>query len=296
MKQNAYIAGCGGMLGQAFWKVWGKNFKITATDKDVNEDWLKYLDFRNYAEYEKQVRSAKPDVLIHLGALTDLEYCEQHPEETYETNTLAVENAVKIANIFHVPLIYISTAGIYDGKQSVYDDWDVPNPLGVYGRSKYLGERFVIENSHDYYIFRAGWMMGGGKKDKKFIKLMHDQIASGATTLHVVNDKDGTPTYTHDFAKNALKVFNSKFQGLYNMVCGGETSRLEVAKFMVQHLNLQDKIKIIKVRSDYFPQYWATRPPSERLVNKKLNLRNLNIMRPWQKGLAEYLDSGELNG
>ena len=292
--KKVYIAGCGGMLGRAFYEVWSKYVDVRASDKNVNEEWLSYLDFNNTEAYKLEVARAAPDLLIHLGALTNLEYCESNKDDTYRANTLSVETAVSIANAHSIPIMYISTAGIFDGKQPLYDDWDLPNPLGAYGRSKYMGERFVVENANEYYIFRAGWMMGGGKKDKKFIKKIYDQLKKSPKEIFVVDDKDGTPTYTKDFAKNAYEVVSRGYQGLHNMVCSGETSRLEVARFMVTYLNL--KVKVTPVGSRYFrKEYWAERPPSERLVNTKLRLRNIDFMRSWKVGLAEYLDSGELD-
>lgn len=292
--KKVYIAGCGGMLGRAFYEVWSKYVDVRASDKNVNEEWLSYLDFNNAEAYKLEVARAAPDLLIHLGALTNLEYCESNKDDTYRANTLSVETAVSIANAHSIPIMYISTAGIFDGKQPLYDDWDLPNPLGAYGRSKYMGERFVVENANEYYIFRAGWMMGGGKKDKKFIKKIYDQLKKSPKEIFVVDDKDGTPTYTKYFAKNAYEVVSRGYQGLHNMVCGGETSRLEVARFMVSYLNLQ--VKVTPVGSRYFrKEYWAERPPSERLVNTKLRLRNIDFMRSWKVGLAEYLDSGELD-
>ena len=108
---------------------------------------MSFLDFRDLDSYKKDVENFKPDYLFHLGAYTDLEFCEENIDDTYATNTLAVENAVFLANQLNIPLLYISTAGIFDGKQKLYDDWDMPNPLGVYARSKYMGERFVCENA-----------------------------------------------------------------------------------------------------------------------------------------------------
>ena len=169
MKNKIYIAGCGGMLGEAFYKQFSDEFDLKCTDIDVNENWLSYLDFRNKSDYYNDVVKFKPDYLFHLGAYTNLEYCENNIDDTYSTNTISVENAVYIANELDIPILYISTAGIFDGKQQTYDDWDQPNPLGVYARTKYMGERFVIENANRYLVCRAGWMMGGGpKKDKKF--------------------------------------------------------------------------------------------------------------------------------
>ena len=293
MKQKIYIAGCGGMLGEAFYTQFKNDYEIKCTDKDVNSDWLSFLDFRDFDAYKKDVMDFNPDYLFHLGAYTDLEFCEENPDETYLTNSLAVENAVYIANKLNIPLLYISTAGIFDGKKELYDDWDQPNPLGVYARAKYMGERFVIENANRYLVCRAGWMMGAGpKKDKKFIQKLMKQLKDGKKELFIVDDKDGTPTYTHDFARTVKELIKKEYWGLYNTVCGGQTSRLEVARELIAILGKEKEIKITPVKSDYFKDiYYAERPASERLLTKKLNLRGVNKMRDWKVSLKEYIET-----
>jgi dTDP-4-dehydrorhamnose reductase len=297
MKNKIYIAGCGGMLGEAFYLQFKNDYEIKCTDKDVNDNWLSFLDFRDFDAYKRDVKDFKPNYLFHLGAYTDLEFCEINADETYLTNTLAVENAVYLANELDIPLLYISTAGIFDGRKELYDDWDLPNPLGVYARSKYMGECFVVENAKRYLVCRAGWMMGAGpSKDKKFIQKLMKQIKEGAKEIFIVDDKDGTPTYTHDFAKNVKLLLEKEYWGLYNMVCGGQTNRYEVAVELLQILNLQKDIRLTAVHSDYFKDiYFAERPANERLVNKKLELRNLNIMRDWKIALKEYIETYYIN-
>jgi dTDP-4-dehydrorhamnose reductase len=289
--KKIYIAGCGGMLGEAFHRKFG-DLELKCTDIDVNETWLSYLDFRDLDAYRRDVRAFAPDALFHLGAHTGLEFCEQNVEDAYATNTMALENAVRIANELDIPLLYISTAGIFDGAKEVYDDWDVPNPLGHYARSKYAGERYVVERARRHLVCRAGWMMGGGpRKDKKFVQKMMAQIKAGKQELFVVNDKLGTPTYTHDFAACVRSLLAQEHWGLYNMVCDGLTSRLDVARELVRMLGREDTVKITEVTSDYFAkEYFAARPDSERLINRKLALRGLNNMRDWKIGLREYLD------
>lgn len=292
MKKKIYIAGSGGMLGEAFYEQFKDQYELMCTDKDVNEEWLSFLDFRDLDAYKKDVEAFKPDYLFHLGAYTDLEYCEKNVEDTYLTNTIAVENAVYIANELDIPLLYISTAGIFDGNKDLYDDWDQPNPLGIYARSKFMGERYVVENAKRFLVCRAGWMMGAGpKKDKKFIQKLMKQLKDGKTELFIVNDKDGTPTFTHDFAKNVKVLIEKEYWGLYNMVCGGQTSRIEVAHELLSLLNLKDKIKINVVSSDYFKEiYFAERPTCERLENRKLNLRGINLMQDWKSALKKYIE------
>lgn len=293
MKKRIYIAGAGGMLGEAFFKVFKTDFDLKCTDKDLNEPWLSFLDFRDLELYKKDVFDFKPDYLFHIGAYTDLEFCEKNVDDTYLTNTIAVENAVYIANELNIPILYISTAGIFDGQKDLYDDWDTPNPLGHYARSKYMGERYVIENTRRHIICRAGWMMGGGPlKDKKFINKLIKQLVAGKKELFIVNDKDGTPTFTVDFAKNVKLLFEKEYWGLYNLVCKGQTSRMEVAQELVNILGLSSSIKFTQVSSEYFKEtYFAQRPPCERLLNKKLDLRQVNIMRDWRIALKEYIES-----
>ncbi|HMC85001.1 MAG TPA: NAD(P)-dependent oxidoreductase [Chitinophagaceae bacterium] len=293
MKKKIYIAGSGGMLGEAFYRVFNDDFELKCTDKDVNESWLTFLDFRDFEAYNKDVSDFKPDYLFHLGAYTDLEFCEKNVDDTYNTNTISVENAVYIANRLNIPLLYISTAGIFDGAKESYDDWDMPNPLGHYARSKYMGERYVIEHANKYIICRAGWMMGGGpSKDKKYIGKLIKQLVSGRRELFIVNDRDGTPTFTMDFAKNVKVLFEKQYWGLYNLVCKGQTSRMEVAIELVKVLGLTDQVKMTEVTSEYFKDtYFAPRPPCERLVNKKLDLRGINIMRDWKIALKEYIET-----
>lgn len=281
------------MLGEAFKVEFNQSFQLKCSDIDVNAPWISFLDFRDFDAYRDDVLRFKPNYLFHLGALTDLEFCEQNTTEAYSTNTMAVENAVFIANELDIPLLYISTAGIFDGNKDVYDDWDTPNPLGHYARSKYAGEVFVRENVQRHLICRAGWMMGGGpQKDKKFIQKIMSQLRDGKRELFIVNDKFGTPTYTYDFAKNVNYLIKSGRWGLYNMVCEGVTSRLEVVTELLKILNLHNEVSIKEVSSEFFKdQYFAARPLSERLENRKLQICNLNYMRDWRVSLRKYIES-----
>ena len=293
MKGSVYIAGCGGMLGDAFHDSFGKSYDLMCTDVDVNESWLSYLDIRDFDAYRDSVRTFRPNYLFHLGACTSLEYCEQHVDDAYATNTLAVENATLIANELGIPLLYIGTAGIFDGKRDSYDEWDTPNPLGHYARSKYAGERYVVEHAHRYLVCRAGWMMGGGpRKDKKFVQKVMAQLRAGKRELAIVNDKDGTPTYTVDFARNVETLLDREVWGLYHVACGGLTSRLEVTHELLAATGLTDRVRVTEVGSDHFKQeYFAPRPPSERMLNRKLDLRGSNVMRDWRVALRDYLDT-----
>lgn len=291
--KKIYIAGCGGMLGEAFYKNFKNDYELKCVDIDVNENWLSHLDFRNSVAYQQDVKNFQPNYLFHLGAHTDLEYCETHQDDCYQTNTQSVKTAVSIANDLKIPLLFISTAGIFGGEKKQYHDWDAPNPLCHYAKSKYLAEIFVKKNTHRYLICRPGWMIGGGpKKDKKLIKKLLDQIKSGKKELFIVNDRLGTPTYSHDFAKNVKLLIERNIEGIYNMVCSGNPGRVLVAQELIKIINLENQIKITEVSSDFFKkEYFAPRPASEHLINSRLQSLDLNLMRDWQICLKEYINN-----
>lgn len=287
---RVYVAGCGGMLGASVYALFHRLCTTKATDIDLNEPWLEYGDVRDYKAIRESIIAFKPDVIINLAALTDLEYCERNQENTWLTNALGPENIGLVANELDVPYVYISTAGIFGGEKEFYTDFDTPNPLAYYAKSKYAGEAWVRSSVRKHFVFRAGWMMGGGpRKDKKFINKIFKQIQAGATELRVVSDKLGTPTYTVDFAAGIHHLLQTEQYGLYNQVCGGSGSRFDVATEFVRLLGLSDRVSVVEVDSNHFAaEYFAPRPASEKLVNTKLNARGLNVMRDWRVCLAEY--------
>ena len=252
--------------------------------------WLEHADVRDIHECEKIFRGLKPTITIHMAAHTDLEFCEKNPDDAWKTNALGTENIALLCKKYNSLMVYISTAGVFDGKKDVYNDFDMPNPLSYYAKSKYHGELFVERFLDNYFIFRAGWMMGGGpRKDKKFINKIYKQIKAGATELFVVDDKLGNPTYTRNFAESILKVIPTGYYGLYNQTCLGNGSRYDVAQEFIRLLGLGKRVKVTKISSDHFKdEYFAPRPFSEKLVNLKLCMRNINFMKNWQECLAEY--------
>ena len=120
-------------------------------------------DVASAKDVQAYLEKLKPNYIIHLAALTDMEYCELDPPLAHATNTGGVENVARYAREHNLPLVYISTAGIFDGKKDIYDETDVPNPVSVYGTSKYGGE-LVAKAVPKSIVVRAGWMMGGGPR------------------------------------------------------------------------------------------------------------------------------------
>ena len=281
------VTGANGMLGTALHKELENNkFTICATDLNFNEA-IKDLDIRDLKEVLKTLENFKPDIVFHLAAETDVDKCEIEPEHAYLTNTLGTENVALACQKVNAVMVYISTAGVFDGnKIEPYTEFDTPNPINIYGKSKWEGEKIVSSLLSRYFIFRAGWMIGGGKKDKKFVgKIVN--LLKEKDEIPVVNDKIGTPTFTEDMAKGMLNLIETERYGLYHMTNKGTCSRYDIACEIVKIMGKKD-VKIKPINSAAFPLP-APRSRSEAMVNLKLNLLGMNTMRTWQEALKEYL-------
>ena len=252
---------------------------------------LERLDVRDRAQVHDAVERVRPDLVVHLAAETSLEVSDADPDHAFLTNTIATKYVALECRRHGLPLTYISTAGVFDGeKDEPYTELDDPNPLNVYGESKFEGERMVASLVPEHYIIRAGWMVGGGAaKDHKFGARILDQLRAGATTIYAVGDKLGTPTYAPDFARCFLGLIESGLFGLYHMACGGEGSRYDVAAHILGVLG-RDDVELVEVGSDHFAQEFpSVRPRSEIMRNLVLDLQGMNTMRPWRVALEEYL-------
>ncbi len=278
-------------MGDAVHALWNGRCQLTATDLVASEPWLTQLDVRDPAALQKAFTQVKPELVLHLAAMTDVEECERDPQNAVSTNALGPEHVAHLCAEHHCPMVYISTAGVFDGLQDFYTEEDQPVPINVYGRSKYDGELAVQKLAPMWWVFRAGWMMGGGpKKDKKFVNKIVKQLKNGATELFVVDDKLGCPTYTMDFAATMLRVVESGSSGLFHMVGKGNCSRYDVAAEMLNFFNVSDRIALNKVDSNHFKnEYFAARPPSEQLMDARLDALNLNSMGNWKESLHTYL-------
>lgn len=267
-----------------------RDHTVLATDIRLLEPGMKHLDARDCSEMMTIAKKFRPDMLMHLAAETDLEVCETRVDYAYAENFLSTQNAVTTCRELAIPLTYISTAGVFDGKKSQpYTEFDTPNPINVYGASKFQGEQIVRATMPNHYILRAGWMIGGGERDKKFVSKIMKQLDDGSKKIYAVKDKLGTPTYAPAFSKALGRIVGTGYYGTYHLACKGKASRYDVAKEILRTLGRKD-VELKAVSSSHFEKdYFAPRPRSEEMRNFVLELRGMNDMPQWEDALEVYL-------
>ena len=288
------VTGANGMLGSDLCRIFSDKYEVMATDLSsrisVNKTkkiCAEEMDVRNYDKIISTCKSFRPDFILHLAAETNVDGCESDIEGAYRTNTIGTKNIALACRKYDCIMVYISTGSVFDGKKNEpYIEFDTPNPQSIYSKSKFHGELMVQRLLDRFFIFRAGWMFGGGNEDKKFVAKILD-LAKAKKELKIVDDKFGSPTYTKDLSKAIMSLLNSESYGLYHMVNTGCCSRYECAMKIFEYGEIKT-CNLVPISSDEFPLP-APRPRMEALRNYHLELMGMDIMRPWEEALGEYV-------
>ncbi len=265
-REKILITGADGMVGSYI------DFGIRASQAQ--------LDVTSLSSVMAACKKYMPKVIVHLAAATNLVRCEQEPAYAYTVNTVGTYNIALAARAVGAKLIYVSTSGVFDGtKAEPYTEEDTPNPVNVYGHSKYLGELAVQGVMENFLIVRTSWVFGGGKeKDKKFVgKIL---MQKDAAEISAVADKRGSPTYAKDLARAIAMLIEEDRRGICHV--GGEpATRYDIAKEIVSITN--SSAKVVPAVSADFPSAYATGCNESMVISVP--------MRPWQEALREYIQT-----
>ncbi|MFP4458247.1 MAG: dTDP-4-dehydrorhamnose reductase [Candidatus Zixiibacteriota bacterium] len=275
------MTGSEGMLGSDIIEILKKEHQVIGFDKEQ-------LDITDRSALEAAFNMHQPELVLHLAALTDLDYCERNPVDAFKVNTEATADIAELCALHGSNMIYISTSGVFQGnRKKPYSEDDIPNPVSIYGQSKYNGEkevrRFLDDDS--WLILRAGWLFGGGNRDKKFVGKMY-KLMKKLDEVKVVDDIYGSPVYTKDFGETIQFLIAKKASGLYHIVNEGIVSRYEIALEMKSIVGFDTKTQ--RASADEFPAV-APRPPMEGIVSHNLKERYEYRLRNWKEALGEYL-------
>lgn len=243
------------------------------------------LDVTKIDQIEKVFDEIKPTAVIHLAALTNVDLCEKNPDLATQINTSGTKNIVVMTKKHNIPLVYISTSAVFDGKNlpdGGYSEEDKSQPANIYAKTKLLGEKAIEKNLKNYIIVRGAWMIGGGKKEKKFISYIFKKIKNGET-LRVVNDRFGTLTYAKDLLEFVKERLNKKEFGLYHFGSMGMCSRYDIANFIKKELKSSSIIKPVSSK-EFSEQFPAPRPIYEVIKSVRFPFKS-----SWQTVLKNYM-------
>ncbi|MCD6100383.1 MAG: dTDP-4-dehydrorhamnose reductase [Candidatus Marinimicrobia bacterium] len=278
MDKNIAVIGSTGQLGSDVLNVFGEK----ALPLSHNEIEVKDID-----SCKRALRGV--DVVINCAGYTNVDGCEENPEEAFMVNAIGARNVALVCNEGQKKNVYISTDFVFDGKKGKpYHEEDEPNPINTYGLSKYAGEIFTRNYCRRFYIIRTASLYGergargkGGNFVDWMVKKAHDD-----EVIKVVDDIIMSPTYTKDVAEMIKKIIEMELPyGIYHVVNRGYCSWFEFARKIFEFLEID--AKLIPIKSEELNRR-ARRPKFSALESKKLSNFGLK-MRSWEDALKDYL-------
>lgn len=282
------VTGANGQLGRAIRKEYEKeNVEFINTDVVMTEGITSTLDITNIQEVMQMVKETKPDVIINCAAHTNVDKCEQEWDLAYKINAIGPRNLSIAATATGAKLVHVSTDYVFEGNGTKpYTEFDAPNPISAYGKTKYEGEKFVKEFAQKYFILRTAWLYGDGKN---FVKTMlrlsetHDEVS-------VVCDQKGSPTSASELARMIHYLEPTDNYGLFHATCEGDTNW---ADFTEEIFRLAGKnTKVNHVTSKQYAEMnpaAANRPAYSILENYMIKLTSDFRMADWKDAIAEYM-------
>ena len=287
------ITGSNGMLGTDLCKFLSKEHEIVGVDIRSTDT----LHITHYTFYSASIldgakiteifESEKPELVIHAAAWTDVDGCEEDPEQAENINVTGTENIAHAALGKDIPVILISTDYVFDGeKGEPYCESDTTSPIGVYGRTKREAEEVVERTLSKYAILRTSWLYG--INGKNFADTVIKKAESGES-LRVVNDQAGSPTYTKDLAEAISTVIDKRLfisKEVYHVSNTGWCSWFQFAKEVIKDAG--EDVEITSVTTEEFPRP-TKRPKFSPLDCTKFEKAVGFKMRPWEEALKDYI-------
>jgi dTDP-4-dehydrorhamnose reductase len=270
------ITGADGQLGCELQRVLGRHDLIPFL-------WPAFDLLRD--EAEGQVRAAKPEVIVHAAAFTDVDGAEREPGQAMAVNVEGTGRVARAAAAVGARLIVLSTDYVFDGnKHSPYLEDDEPHPLNVYGRSKLEAERQAMTVCPDALIVRTAWLYG--PQGKNFVKTIM-RLAGEQPALRVVSDQRGSPTHAGDLADALLHMLTLDLRGVVHASGSGDCSWHEFAQAIVGMMEKAIPVHPISTGEALRP---AARPAYSVLANRRLAERGITLPH-WKEALGRFIAS-----
>ena len=243
------------------------------------------MDLTSTQQIKECIENVNPEAIIHCAAYTAVDAAEENEELCRRVNAIATKEIAEYARLLDIPMIYISTDYVFDGtKDGEYTEEDIPNPINVYGKTKYEGEIYVQELLEKYYIVRISWVFG--ENGNNFIDTML-RLAKERDSLNVINDQVGSPTYTKDLAPLLVDMIETDKYGIYHATNEGYCTWYEFAKEILKIANID--IKVNPINTSEYPTK-AIRPMNSKMNKNKLEKNSFYRLRNWKYSLLDYIN------
>ncbi len=276
------ITGAAGKLGSQLVQLLATTNEVVSVDIVGNVD--RHLDIVDYRACREVICSTAPDIVLHAAAWTDVNGCAHDPQKALRINGVGTHNIAAVCAQLDVPMLYVSTNEVFDGKRTEpYLEFDTTNPGNAYAYSKWYGERAVMQINPRHYVVRTAWLFAHGGSN--FIQAILS-AAKADKSLRVVTNEVANPTYTNDLATAITRLIETERYGIYHLVNEGAVSRWQFARYILDKCGYKET-PIERISLQQWPR--PSLPP-EYTALSNIAAASLGIqLRPWREGVDAFL-------
>jgi dTDP-4-dehydrorhamnose reductase len=241
---------------------------------------------------ERLLQDLQADWIIHCAALTNVDWCEEHPAEAYRVNAEMPRHLAAAAHRVGARLVYISTDSVFAGDRGSYSEEDFPAPRNVYAQSKWAGERAAREELPECLVVRTciyGWNL---QRKQSLAEWIHHRLESGQP-VPAFHDVVFTPILANDLSEVIVEMLGKGLTGLYHVAGAEPLSKYEFAVRLADAFGYQRRlVHPISIGDSALK---APRPRNTALATAKIAQALGRTLPDANSGLARFLalrDSG----
>lgn len=225
------VIGANGLLGSRIIEVGKGRFEFYGTylSPKMKGKNMSKLDVTDREKVFKAIQKIRPDCVINTAALHNVDYCETHPEESWNVNVEGTKNVAEACKLLGSKMVFISSDYVFDGKKLKYTEKDKPTPQSYYAKCKLIAEKVIDVLDVNHIIVRASVLYGkGGTGKKNFVLWVLEQLKNNKK-IRIVTDQHNNPTFADSLAEIIFRLYEKGAKGLFHATGPECMSRYEFA-------------------------------------------------------------------
>jgi dTDP-4-dehydrorhamnose reductase len=268
------VTGSAGLIGRQVVKDLSETHEVFSCynkSKPEHGNIIK-MDLLNHEMISNVMSEKKPDVVIHLGAMTAVDLCDAQQDNALKINSQATEILAKECSKINSFMVYVSTDYVFDGNTGMYEENDTTNPLGFYGKSKLLGEKSIQNFSSNWCIARTSTPFGLHPTKKSFPIWVIENLQK-QKQIDVLTDQFTSPTYVPSLSRMLIEISERHLTGIIHVAGASKISRYEMASLVSDKLDLDEKLLREISMNDL---KWEAQRPKDSSLNVSKAISTLN--------------------
>ena len=274
VKLKFLVTGSAGLIGRQVVKDLSETHEVFSCynkSKPEHGNIIK-MDLLNHEMISNVMSEKKPDVVIHLGAMTAVDLCDAQQDNALKINSQATEILAKECSKINSFMVYVSTDYVFDGNTGMYEENDTTNPLGFYGKSKLLGEKSIQNFSSNWCIARTSTPFGLHPTKKSFPIWVIENLQK-QKQIDVLTDQFTSPTYVPSLSRMLIEISERHLTGIIHVAGASKISRYEMASLVSDKLGLDGKLlREISINDIK----WEAQRPKDSSLNVSKAISTLN--------------------